>query len=59
MSQIVAPLTKIVAFFEKKILGAFWRFLTQKRALSNSKLLATLQKISVATCGDLSPLWGF
>ena len=41
-SQIVAPLTEIVAFFEKKIWGAFWRFSGQKRALPDSKHLATL-----------------
>ena len=38
----MAPLTEIVAFFEKKIQGAFWRFSGQKRALSDSKHLATL-----------------
>ena len=38
----MAPLTQIVAFFEKKIQGAFWRFSGQKRALSDSKHLATL-----------------
>ena len=41
-SQNVAPLTEIVAFFEKKIWGAFWRFPDQKRALPDSKHLATL-----------------
>ena len=41
-SQIVAPLTEIVALFEKKIWGAFWRFSGQKRALPDSKHLATL-----------------
>ena len=39
----MAPLTEIVAFFEKKIQGAFWRFSGQKRALSDSKHLATLE----------------
>ena len=38
----MAPLTQIVAFFEKKIWGAFWRFSGQKRALPDSKHLATL-----------------
>ena len=38
----MAPLTEIVAFFEKKIQGAFWRFSGQKRALSDSKHLGTL-----------------
>ena len=38
----MAPLTEIVAFFEKKIQGVFWRFSGQKRALSDSKHLATL-----------------
>ena len=45
-SQIVAPLTEIVAFFEKKIQGVFWRFSGQKRALSDSKHLATLFQCS-------------
>ena len=41
--QIVAPLTEIVAFFEKKIWGAFWRSSGQKRALPRLKhYLATL-----------------
>ena len=42
MSQNVAPLTKIVALFGKKIWGAFWRLLEQKRAVSDSELLNTL-----------------
>ena len=41
-SQNVALLTEIVSFFEKKIWGAFWRFLGQKWALPDSKHLATL-----------------
>ena len=45
MSQNVAPLTKIVALFGKKIWGAFWRLLEQKRAVSDSELLNTLGKI--------------
>ena len=40
--QNVALLTKIVALFEKKIWGAFWRLLAQKRALPDSKHLNTL-----------------
>ena len=42
MSQNVAPLTKIVALSGKKIWGAFWRLLEQKRAVSDSELLNTL-----------------
>ena len=42
--QNVALLTKIVALFEKKIWGAFWRFFARKRALSESDLLETLQE---------------
>ena len=42
MSQNVAPLTKIVALFGKKIWGAFWRLLAQKMALPDSKHLNTL-----------------
>ena len=41
-SQIVAPLTKIVAFFEEKNWGAFWRFSARKRALPDSEHLDTL-----------------
>ena len=41
-SQIVAPLTKIVALLEKYLWGAFWRFLAWKRALPDSELLKTL-----------------
>ena len=40
--QIVAPLTKIVALFEKKLWGAFWRFSTRKRAPPDSEVLTTL-----------------
>ena len=51
-SKIVAPLTEIVTFFEKKIWGTFWRFSGQKRALPDSKHLANLNlfsKKSIAT----------
>ena len=48
-SQNVALLTEIVSFFEKKIWGAFWRFLGQKWALPDSKHLATL-KLSLFFC---------
>ena len=41
-SQIVAPLTKIVALLEKYLWGAFWRFWARKRALSDSEHLKTL-----------------
>ena len=47
MSQNVAPLTKIVALFGKKIWGAFWRLLEQKRAVSDSELLNTLDMVCV------------
>jgi len=43
----VAPLTKIVALFEKKIWGAFWRFFARKRALPYSEPLKTLLIILV------------
>ena len=32
---ITTPLTRIVALFEKKIWGAFWRFSARKRAVSD------------------------
>ena len=41
----MAPLKKIVAFFEKNIWGAFWRFSAQKRALHDSKHLNTLDSL--------------
>ena len=36
---------KLVALFGKKIWGAFWRLLAQKRAVSDSELLHTLASI--------------
>ena len=44
MTQNVALLTKIVALFGKKIWGAFWRLLAQKRAVFDSELLNTLAR---------------
>ena len=60
-SQIVAPLIKIVAFSVKKIWGSFWRFLAQKVALPNSKLLATLalfQRIFLNFLTEILEFWG-
>ena len=50
-SQIVAPLTKIVALFEKIMWGAFWRFSAPKRALPDSEVLLTLTAL-VSNCGE-------
>ena len=36
ISNIVALKAEIVALLEKKIWGAFWRLLAQKRAVSDS-----------------------
>ena len=52
ISTIVAPQTKIMALFLKKILGAFWRFPAQNVALPNSKQLDTLTDTKILDmCG--------
>ena len=54
MCQIVAPLTKIVALFGKKIWGAFWRFSAWNRALPISEVLRTLKSTSNNEPVDIS-----